>query len=632
MPNQTDWILLKKTINSYNGDISETWGFIDQENSAVVANYQYHDMNLFEFLLTSEHFSDANTIASCIPLFDEDNIQLIYNKHHSKYHDILKLLCADKMILLYEEYYEKVHNENAGLTTDNLESDQELEFNSVYRSVISKRYEKMVLDSSSNNIIIELINEFKFLTHPYLEDFYNFSTNIKTIDYVSKFNDTYKKYLGIVPLIYRLINEYYLEYVKYQIKMINDIIGNSFIVAEYYNNLKKCVSTLPNNYIDYRYQDKSGNNILYYLSSLPYLSDDTNREIYQALIEQTITIPIDLKNSDGNTIFHTIAIHGNKIFLEVLMDHFFRTDNSTDHQLFDNPNDPNDQIKNSISEILLTENIHGKTIFDILFDENNFDMLIKVIDYMPPKSYLKLTNRLIENFDIIDSIPSPEKLTLSTKWQERIPAMRDALTKIYLESVNYFMDSLLNMMKDILYDLNHYNNTKSKIIKLLSKCPNQIDLNQNYYLEWVFICIKINELELFKLILSKFFNEHHGNTVKYLNRILNSGEPIIISAIRDQKIQFVKILLVYGIDLSICDEMNRNSIIVALETKNIFLIRLIRDHVKDLPEYRGMVQIMDNFIDLIEEHETFNTFSIHVTCAKLIKTIEYAINYFLHKL
>src|SRR5687768_788236 len=118
MPNETDWIMLKKTINCYKNDISETWGFINQENATIVAAHKCRGKDLSEFLLSNDHFFDANTVASSIELFNESNIQSIYDKHHTKYCEILKLLCTDKMILLYEEYHNKVHNENAGLTSD----------------------------------------------------------------------------------------------------------------------------------------------------------------------------------------------------------------------------------------------------------------------------------------------------------------------------------------------------------------------------------------------------------------------------------------------------------------------------------------------------------------------------------
>lgn len=621
MPNHTDWFFLKKTINNYKGDIANTWGSIDEENISSICFLKCRNKNLFEFLLSNNHFSDANTIASCISLFNEQNIQLIYEKHHSKYHDILKILCTDKMILLYEEYYQKVHNENAGLTTELVQNNHQVDhktdqdFNNIYRSIISKRYEKMIFDKQPNNTIIELINEFKFLTHPYLDDFYNFTINILSLDYVSKFTEHYKKYLELVPLIYRLINEYYLEYVKYQVKTIEDIFGNSLIiVSEYYENLKKCIHTLPKKYVDYHYQDKNGNNILFYLAKLPFLSNTINCEIYQEFLVQTTEIPLDIKNNDGNTLFHIIAINKNNLLFDKLFEQKINIINTINKVNTDI--DPVINTKNKFAEIFLIENNYGKTIFDILIGNNDFDILTKIVEYMPLKAYTKITNKLIDDFEIIEKIPNIEQMN-----------------KIYLDSIDYFMDNILTLKKNILYDIDFYSENKTKILKLLSKCSNNIDFDSDCYLMWLLICIKSNDLDLFKIILSKYFynNQNLSNT-KYLNKIVQEEEPIIITAIKEQKILFVEYLLNYNIDLLVCDKLGRNVIIISLETKNIFLIKLIRNYILNIPEYYGMIPIMNNFIELIEKNETFNTFSISDTIIKLWKSIEYFTNYFIYSI
>lgn len=613
MPNKTDWILLNKTINNYNNNVIKIWGNISKENAHIICCNKYNGKNLFQFLLNNDHFSDANTIASYISLFNDENIQLIYDKHHSRYCEILKKLCTDKMIILYEEYYDKIHNENAGLTTEIIDSEQDIDFNNIYRDTISKRYERMLMNKPSGNIIIEIINEFKFLTHPYLRDFYNFSANIITLDYLNEFKELYGKYMDFVPLIYRLINEYYLEYIKYQLKTINDMEGNSsIIISEYYENLKKCITTLPTKYIDYYYQDRFGNNIVFYLSSLPIITVEINMDIYKTFFNKNPNIPLELINNDGNTIFHIIGYNENYLILEELLNWFFKTsvvDYSTDLSDLDLC----EHNKNKITNILLIENNDGKTIFDILFDKNNYDMLSKIINYMPTKFYAKLTNKLIENFDIIDKIPSTNKTS-----------------QIYIECINYFMYEIYQMKKNILYDLCIYKNHKIKILKLLQNGTNEIDINQNYYLEWLIICIKNNEYDLFKTIMEKYFCDKKNPTIlKYLNKLISYNEPIIITAIREEKILFVKYLLNYNIDLFITDKFNRSAIIVSLETKNLYLIRLIRTYINKYTIYDGMVNIMDTFIELLERHNTFNTFSIIDTFIRLWKSIEYIINYFM---
>lgn len=613
MPNQTDWFLLNKTINGHDENIIEIWGSINQENALIISNEKYNGKSLFEFLLENEHFSDANTIASCISLFDETNIQFIYKKHHDKYNEILQLICSDKMIILYNEYYEKMYKSNNNLLTETMDSEFINDFNNTYKMVVSEKYKMMVSDISSNDNIIDLVNEFKFLIHPYLEDFYNFCLNIKILDHVNKFNKSYEKYKEIVPLIYRLINDYFLELIKCQLKTIEDISGTSVhIITEHYENLIKCISFIPKNYVDYRYYDKSGNNILIYLAKLPYLSDPINRKIYHEFLKQIVDIPFDFENFDGNTLLHMIAFYENEIFLEIVLNWFFEM---ASLNYFGSPiNNSENQIKTKIVNVLLIKNKKGKTIFDILLEKNNFSMLIKIIDYVPLKIYHKLTNKLIENFEIIDKIPDNKKFI-----------------QIYLDSIDSFMDVLLEMKQNILYNLDNYNTYKIKIIKLLEKCPSELTMNNNCYSEWLLICIKANEFELFKIILSKYFyNKQNQNTIDYLNKIIR-GEPIIISAIREEKIFFVKNLLDYDIDLSICDETDKNAIIITLETKNLYLIRLIHSYVINIPAHQNMISVINNYIDLLDKYETFDVFSIYYTYIKFWKGLEYLINYYLYK-
>jgi ankyrin repeat protein len=608
MPNQTDWILLNETINNYGGEIAKTWGGITEENAHTLYAHKYNEKDLFDFLLSNEHYPDANTVASCIPLFSEENVQLIYDRHHAEYHEILKLLCTDKMILLYEQCHEQCHEQHH---EKNIPMEQKTDSDdNIYRTIISRRYEKMINANPPNNIIIELINEFKFLTHACLEGMCIFSTGIKNIDVVTNFTYRYKKYLEFVPLVYRLINEYYLEYVKFQVKTIEDMYGNSFIILmEYYENLKKCITSLPKNYVDYRYKDRSGNNIIFYLIILPLLSEKINKEIYQEFFSNRNEIPLDAKNSDGDTLFHFMASYENDVFLQTLLEWFFIKQES----LFEN------EQKIKLSQFLKIENIYGKNATDIMFEKNNYTMIFRIIDYIPDRAYNKLTNRLIENFDIVAK---------STHMMDKIPPTNN-IHKIYIDCINYFMDLLYKMKYEILYDLVAYSDCKFKIIKLLEKCSNEIDINQDYYLEWLGICTKNNEFDLFKIILSKYFyNEHDNGLIKYLNGVVTtSGEPLIIIAIKEQKIPFVKYLLNYNIDLLVCDKTNRNSLVVALETKNVYLIRLLREHIINDPIHASMATIMGHFINLLEAHTTFNTFSFADTLSRLWNTIEYIINH-----
>ena len=83
------------------------------------------------------------------------------------------------------------------------------------------------------------------------------------------------------------------------------------------------------------------------------------------------------------------------------------------------------------------------------------------------------------------------------------------------------MNSLVEMKNNVLYDINSYNETKKKISKLLLKSPSDIELSQEYYLDWLSYCIKMNDTELFKIFINKyFFNEKNIQICKYLNKYI----------------------------------------------------------------------------------------------------------------
>ena len=91
------------------------------------------------------------------------------------------------------------------------------------------------------------------------------------------------------------------------------------IVSEYYDNLKKNLLLFPNQFIDYKYCDKNGNNIMMYIAMLPFLSESINEELCNIFFSDITNIPLDIKNNDGNTIFHICGYNDNKIFLEELL-------------------------------------------------------------------------------------------------------------------------------------------------------------------------------------------------------------------------------------------------------------------------------------------------------------------------
>ena len=605
MPDKTDWFLLYETIKKYDSIIFETWGEIDENNAYDISNRTYQNQNLFEFLLSNNHFMDVNTIASCVSLSDDIYINAIGKKHHQKYHELITVLCTNKMIFLYESFTQRI----------NSDSPIDTEFNESYRIVVSKRFEDILTNKHSIDIVTDIIYEFNFLTHVYIEEFYFFcltcnsnnnnnnnNSDNSINENIVKFVELYKKYKEIVPLVYRLINEYYLDYIKHQLRTIDEIFEKSpIIVSEYYDDLKKNLLLFPNQFIDYTYCDKYGNNIIIYMAMLPFLSETANQELYDVFFGEITNIPLDIKNNDGNNILHVCAYHNNKIFmLEVLK--WIKNNYQSD-------------ASNIIAKKLNTENNLSQTIFDILIEQKMPSILFKIMEYMPIQVYFKLTNILVDDIDILDKIPNNINIE-----------------QVFFACINNFMISLLEMKNNILYDINLYDSIKKKIFKLLLKCSSDLNLSQEYCLEWLLYCIKMNDNDLFKQFISKFFfNEKNIQLYKYLNKIsLKEHEPIIITAIKQENITIIKILLGFEPDLTLCDELNRNAIIVALETKNLYIIQLIRNYISHINSQQCMIKIMDNFIELINKREMYDIYSIREIFGRLWKSLEYLVNYLWH--
>lgn len=587
MSKQSDWTLLVKTINNYKGSIAETWGYITLENVIKIYKHQHKGKNLLNFLLSKGHYYEANIIASHISLINEDDIQSICQKHHHLYLNIVKFLSTDKMIVIYEQYHQKI----------SMELSSENQFDMDYRKVMAKQYEKMIDQSPSNHIVLELINEFRLMTHPVMEDFFHFLSMMDNIEIVQKIMNYYHEYTDFIPLVYRFVNEYYLEFIKDQTQIILDMDNSSpIIVSEYYDNIKKCVASLPKNYVDFRYIDRYGNNILFYLVSIPNIDIQSSEAIFETYLDLNTNIPWNHTNHEGNNIFHLCALYENVIFIKKALAWFRQRD---------------DQL---LKNCLNMSNNKKKNVFDILVDSHNYSIMIELIDYLPSKILNQINQIIMNDNTLIDKIPNSHNTF-----------------KIYANLIEHLLNILLQHKNDLLFNIKNYNDHKNKILRLLSKYSYEDHIigsdlcDKKHILNWLMICIKMYDFDIFTIILNKYFDCHNDNDTKFLGESLSSeNEPLLYTAIKYQRIPFINALVNHRIDLFSGD--NKKIIVVALETKNPFLIRLIRDY---LPENQNELKnIMSQFIDLIKSHDLYasNSFSTKIIISKIWKTIDYYLN------
>lgn len=569
MPNENDWDSLKNTIKKYGNEIVKLWHDIDQSNICQIAKKKFKGSDLFQFLLTNNHFFDANTVAAYIPFLNDDNINFICQKHNEKYIKIIKILCTDKLIICYEE---NMMSEN-------------------YRKIISQQYEKIINMDCNTKPILNLVYQFKFLTHKNMKNFYQSIVDLNE-DYLTYFCQLYFEYLQLVPLIYRLINCYYLEYMKYQHDMINSMSDASYIVvAEYFDNIKNFLTTIPDEYIDYNYTDNTGYNIPLYLSTIHYPLDTIYIEICQLFFDKLPIIPLTCHDNNGNSILHHCALNDNNIFLEKFI------------QLFE----PDD-----LTEIILFRNINNKSFFDILLDRCNYHAIGIMVEHIPETCYTSLADKIIDDPSIADNLPEDHKMN-----------------DIYSQSINGLITNLTIQKNNVLYDINQYNHIKSSIIKLLLKC--NITSEQNYFINWLATCIEISDISLFKTILEKYLS--NKMFAPNLDKNISAyGEPLIIYAIREQNIEIVKLLLSYSPNLKICDATGCNAIIVALNTDNLYLIQILKNYMKNDISYAPMNRLVDRCIVYLQNNQIYDIFSVHKICIRIWKTIEYLCHYLMNLL
>lgn len=566
MSDQEDWILLSKIINSYSENISLLWGNITRDNCINVISKKYKDKTLFEFLVDNSHFSCAHTIAPYINMCSDQIIDYIYEKHNNIYISIVKNLHTLQSFFV---------------NNDILSETISVEF--IYD--INKRFEKIKLEKKSSDIITSIIYEADFLLCDNIKKIYN---NLEK-NYQKNFDNFYMLYINyikFVPLLYKLLNEYYIENVKNYVNSIIDLCSSAIIIiSEIYNSLKILLLNLPKKYIDFKYQDVFGNNILMYISMLPIVFENFNNEIYDIILN--LNSYFDLYNNDKNNIYHLCVIYDNIILLNKII-----------------------KLQPDIKKILSKKNNDNKNVFDILIEKNNYEFLLSIINYMPSKYFNIIKNNLIKNFDIIDKIPD------NLVYED-----------ICLCNIGYYMDELFFCVDNILYDKSHYDNTKLKIGKLFSRKYDYSNYNRKCYIEWLNICIIIDDIDMFNQIINKFFYLKNIACKYFDKQMDNNGEPIIVLAIRSKKIPFIKKILEYNVNLCIVGTSGHNGITSALETKNLYILTFIKKFMQKDIKY-DKITIIDSYIKFLNGSENNGLIEIYKNIGYLWKYFHFIIQRF----
>lgn len=543
MSNSNKFLSLIKTINSYGQDVTAVWGDITKDTAETVALKQYDNVNLVQFLLKNRNYYDALTLLSYLSICSNEVINAVYTYHHRDYVDILSMLSTDKMILLYEQYHLKVHEQNKGLTST------DVSFTNNYRKVISKKYLKSKssrsADNNSSKYISTIINEYKFLTFEYINDFFVFLLNIKTIDYVTKFTDLYAAYKQFTLIIDKLINEYYLEYIRYQFNNINNMCGNSFIILEpYYKNIINCIKCLPVKYIDVNYQNNEQFTIIHYIAYLPVLEQNMNIELCNAIENIVPKFRTDLIDNDNNSVIHAAVLNDNFTLIDIFL----------------HADDIDDTAK--LSTTALIKNSSNRSVYDILIEKDRYDYVSKIaVDKLPDKVKNALIDKIINNFDTVNFLI-----------EDKIYA------ELFFTLINYYFDTAVQLKTDIFYDIIEYNRIITKIVHLISVLD---QMTTDICTVWLLKSITIDEIQIFDAIVKKLKNKN-VDIKNFFNSLPGAeNDTFMFVCINMNRLNFVEYIAKFKPDLNLVGKSGYSSIIAALNCNNQDIISVLINCLDD---------------------------------------------------
>lgn len=592
MPTIEDWKKLYKKVNSYGGQMAEIWGLISENNIVELMKKKYRSNHLFDILVRDGHFAEANTVAYFINIFADIKLSDLLEKHRLLYLDVVKSLIIDDMILLFENFYNKFYKDHDDIFTEGIDED-------FYRKFIAKKYENYIVGPSSTNDVIELIDNFTFINHIYMDNFYDYCKVIaresKEIESnnstINSFVIAIDQYKLIVPLIHHFINEYHLQYIQQKVSDIQDILDYSkIIICEQIDEITKFITNMNDIYVDFRYKNIDGCGIIHYISMIPLIDVDHNRRLYSSLFEKD-SIDYTLTDSHGNNFLHYAANNNNKLLFDIFIEKIKFN-------------------KELIKNILSIDNNKSKNIIDILILTEQYAIIVDLINYLPAKSKNKLLSKFVNgeyNPAIFNKIDPECKLKY-----------------LYIETLQIIFSDISEMNRRGIYDKLNYTDKIDSCYNLLNHIVLSDSDNiyeSDHIARWLILCIENNLSNIFELIINKFFfNMTDPKQSSYLNNIYEPHGTIIHSAVKSCRINMVKILCSKNVDILTEDSDRKNVIFVALETNNVDLLELLLAYSK--LRYNNHVKLLENYLNLIRQKDFVNEFNFDYL-RKIFNTLLY---------
>lgn len=575
-----EWIFLKKIVLSYGGIVAQLWGGINSDNAIDIHKKVYQGDNLFLFLLSNKHYSAANTLASKLNPLEEIYLKKINFLNHKFYVSILRVICQDNMLKLFDTYHQHIFPNRKNTMTDELK----------------KHYKRLIVDGTEENTITNVFYEFCLLTNDVLEQFFKYvitlndeliqldHNNKLPVQDIHKLSSILSSFEVFSPIVYRTINYYYLYLIKNQINNINNLDkGFSIVVEEYLETLNLTLQNLPTKYVSLNFCDSIGRNIMMEICYLGNYNSNIIHQMYNNFFDRYENFYWDLVDIDGNTIFHHIAKNKNEPFLKSVCAKL--TKENKGHILGD---------------ILIITNKNGESFFDYTMSTDLFVLLQHTINFLPDKYISRVASELINDFSLVHDF-------------KKVNCNSEIIKKIYTMCVDNLFDRVNVIRKTIFYDIPVYTQILKQMkffLHELAHSQAELDeLSSNglqcvTYWSWLRKLIEIDEFTHFQLVLQIFFSDTKNiQTIKSIHRISEPDNVSLLQiALKYQNLPFIFSLIQYNIDWTqiIAGEM---LLIHILRTNNIDILKMVKEHYINDTSYHAMLGILSIIINEKTEKE-----------------------------
>jgi len=359
----------------------------------------------------------------------------------------------------------------------------------------------------SGEFIGEIIREYSFTKTSF---FNSLKQNIiEDVVFSDKVLDIMNELIIILeflePMIYKVINEYYIDVIGGIIKTALDIdIDRNY---EMIRSIKSKILLIPEKFVNLSFQNYNGETLIYYVSQLSKFCNYSNLdnqifiEIYQKILslKDKHTSLHSIIDKKGRNVYHYISIFKNTILASLI------------------PLDKSEEILN------VSFDIYGSNPLDYLFIETNdinvndsFKekeiinklMILKYYGTINSKYYNQISNTIVSYIEFKDN-------------EKTIKKSNEAIIKEFIELFPYHLKNLesncVNILMEKIEEQYKVSSLLEKIIEILCKDIYSFTNNEKYF----DISLNVESLLLSKIFLKKLINNDLFDCISIINKVNN---------------------------------------------------------------------------------------------------------------